>query len=290
MSYGQPVLEDCVNHPGYAAAGTCPACGQVLCPVCLAAHAQDPERYCPAAVPPLPEPRRSTSVLGAVAWLLFLALAGLVIAGVVYYNRETAPPANTLAAPEPSGPAPPSAAPLAPLTPAPPAPPAGSAREEAAKEVALQGKPGWVAKINSHEPDWSQVVVWIGPAQNDLRLARTLTWEATVKAYSITQEGPVPQPPPTALPPAPAPAPATNAPPASGPAPGREAALRAALANDPGYEAKIVSHSADWKKVTVDTGLPLQPLSHEYRFHWDDSSQQYIVDRMGPLGRRRRGG
>jgi hypothetical protein len=234
--------------------------------------------------------------MGLIAAILALCIVALVVAGVVYSNHQNEPPANTLAAPEPPGPPPPSSAPLAPLAPpatAPAPPPSGTAREEAAQAVALQGKPGWAAVINSHEPDWSQVTVWIGPTKNDLRLARTLIWDPTLRAYALTQEGAVPQPPPTSLPPAPAPAPGPTPAPAPAPAanepqPDREAALNAALANDPGYEARVVAHSADWKKVTVDTGLPMQPLSHEYRFHWDDNSHQYILDRMGPLGRRRR--
>jgi hypothetical protein len=293
MSYDQPVVEECVNHPGYAAAGHCPRCGMPVCAVCLAAHQQDPAQYCPAALPFLPEKPRSsaTLVLGIVAGVLFLGV--IVLAAVVYFNNQSPPPANSLSAPAeqpglPPAPGftPPPAPPLTPPAPAPvPAqPPSGTAREDAAKAVALQDKPGWVAVINSHQPDWSQVVVWIGPSRNDLRLSRSLTWDPNLRTYTIMDEGPVPQPPSTSLPPAatPAPAPAANA-----PQPGEQAALSAALANDPGYEATVVKHSADWKKVTVDTGLPLQPLSHEYRFHWDDNSHQYIVDHMGPLGRRR---
>jgi hypothetical protein len=292
MSYDQPVGEECVNHPGYAVAGDCPVCGQALCATCLAAHEQDPERYCPAAVPARPEkPRRSpTLALGIIAGVLFLCVAGLVIAAVVYFNNQAASPANSLNAPmeQPGLPppevTPPPPPPLAPPPPAPaavPAPPlSGTAREEAAKAVALQGKPGWVAVINWHQPDWSEVRVWIGPTRNDPRLSLSLVWDPNLRTYTLMDEGPVVQPPPATAPPVPA----SPAPAPAGPQPGRQAALAAALANDPGDEAKVVSHSRDWKQVTVDTGQPLQPLSHEYRFHWDDDSHQYILDHMGALG------
>ena len=284
MSYDQLPAQECANHPGYAAAGHCPRCGQPLCATCLAAHQQDPARYCPAPAPAKPR-NTLTIVLGVVAGVLLLCVVGLAIAGLAYFRAPAtvAPEAvNSLESPGglPGFPAPPPglAPPAAPLTPpaTPPAPPpSGSAREQAAKAVALQDKPGWAAIINWRKPDWSEVRVWIGPTRNDLRLFRSLAWDPSLRAYVIMDEGPIPKPPSTTVPPAPA---------AGGPQPGEQAALDAALANDPGYVPTVVQHSADWKLVTVYTGPPLQKLANEYHFHWDDTLKQYVLDHMGPIG------
>lgn len=282
MTYDQSPQE-CANHPGYAAAGYCPQCAQALCATCLEAHQQDPGRYCPA---PTARPRNSTAiVLGVVAGVLLLCLIGLLVATIAYFRPRTMtgpeivseveapsvlpdlPPAPPALLP-PGTPAPPAAP-----SPAPPALPSGSAREQAAKTVALQGKPGWTAVINWRQPDWSEVRVWIGPTARDLRLSRSLAWDPSLRAYVIMDEGPVPQPPSTRVPPAP-----------SGPQPGEQAALDAALANDPGYAAKVIRHSPDWKQVTVHTGPSRANLTNEYRFHWDDGLKQYVLDHMGAVG------
>ncbi len=292
--------QECPNHPGYSAVGHCPRCGQLLCVTCLAAHQQDPAQYCdpwlayvrqdPARYHPrlpggeLRQPRNPlTTVLWVAAAVLVVCVVALVFAGVAYLRaKPVAPPveiANSLALPpevlEP--PPSPEMAPASPPPAGPPAalPPSGSAREQAAKAVALQGKPGWVAVINWHQADWSEVRVWIGPSAKDLRLSRTLSWDPALRAYLIVDEGPVPKPPSTTTPPA-----ATR-----GPQPGEEAALDAALANDPGYVATVVKHSPDWKQATVYTGPPLKPLTNEYRFHWDDGLKQYVLDYMGPIGK-----
>lgn len=277
--------QECANHPGYSAAGNCPRCGQLLCVTCLAAHEQDPARYCPGPPPSVVGPRNPlTTVLWVVAVVLIVCVAALIVAGVAYFRTRSAlPPAelsNSLALPPEMvvPPTPPEVAPAPRPPEVPPAlPPAGSAREEAAKAVALQGKPGWVAVINWHQADWSEVRVWIGPSKTDLRLSRTLSWDPALRAYLLVDEGPVPKPPSKTTPP-----PAT-----SGPRPGEEAALDAALANDPGWVATVVKHSPDWKQVTVYTGAPFSPLTHEYRFHWDEDLKQYVLDYMGPI---RKGG
>lgn len=286
MAYDQmptSQAQECCNHPGYPAAGHCPRCGQLLCGTCLAAHQQDPARYCPGPPPAAVPPRNSlTTVLWVVAAVLIVCAVMLIVAGVAYFRTKPASPpeeiSNSLGLP-PEVVVPP-ATPEPALTPQPPEapptpPPSGSAREEAAKTVALQGKPGWVAVINWHQADWSEVRVWIGPSEKDLRLSRTLSWDPALRAYLLVDEGPVPKPPSKTTPP----------PAASGPRPGEEAALDAALANDPGYVATVVKHSPDWKQVTVYTGPPLKPLTNEYRFHWDDGLRQYVLDYMGPIGK-----
>ncbi len=292
MSYDQPPAQECTNHPGYDAVGYCPLCGLPLCEACLAAHQQDPPRYCPGPPQPAKEPRNPmATVLGVVVGVLVLCLLGLVIAAVVYFrSTPPAPPEATNALeipgslpglPPPDGLTPPPAPPLIPPEPppAPPdVPPSGSAREEAAKTVALQDKPGWVAVINWRKPDWSEVRIWIGPTKHDLRLSRSLAWDPSLRAYIIMDEGAIPRPPSTTVPPAPA---------AGGPQPGKQAAQDAALANDPGYVATIVKRSTDWKQVTVHTGPRLKPLANEYRFHWDDNVKQYVLDHMGPIGKGR---
>jgi hypothetical protein len=278
MTYDEPPAQECANHPGYPAAGPCLRCGQLLCATCLAAHEQDPRRYCPGPAP-TERPRTTLAVvLGIVAGVLALCVVALIVAGVMYFRSGTvgAPEiANNLALPPALPgvpPPPPQVTPPAPLPP--PNPPIGSQREQAAKTVALQGKRGWVAVINWHQPDWSEVRVWIGPSKNDLRLVRSLSWDPSLRAYVIVDEGPIPKPPSKTTPP----------PAATGPQPGEQAALDAALANDPGYVATVVKHSADWKQVTVYTGPPLQALANEYRFHWDDGLKQYVLDHMGPIG------
>lgn len=285
MAYEQPPANECVNHPGYPVAGYCPRCGQALCLTCLEAHNQDPARYCPGPPAHLPAtaPRNPLkTLLIVVSIVLCVCVVALLVGGIAYYHRSQAPPpvevTNSLEEPPfPPGPT----GPVAPLTPpavgppAVPLPPSGTDREQAARAVALQDKPGWVAVLNWHQADWSEVRVWIGPSKTDLRLSRALVWDPSLRAYVIMDEGPVTKPPSTTTP----------RPSVGGPQPNEQAALDAALANDPGYVARVALHSADWKKVTVVTGPPLKPLANEYRFHWDDDLKQYVLDHMGPVGK-----
>jgi hypothetical protein len=111
--------------------------------------------------------------------------------------------------------------------------------------------------------------VWIGPSQKDMRLSRSLWWNSTDAVYEIQDEGLVAPPSP---------------PPASAPKPGEKAAVAAALENDAGYVGKVMSHSGDWKQVTVWTGPPHSEFVNVYRFHWDDGMKQYILDHAGLVG------
>lgn len=277
MSQEDAAPAECAYHPGYPAQGQCARCGQPLCATCLAAHEQDP-RYCPTPSPPPPPRRPNTAaiVLGVVAGVLLLCLIVVIAVAVIYYRsaQATPPVAVTNQLPPESPPTPPEPPSPPAIVPEPAPPPSASSREQAALAVALADKPGWVGKVNWHKPDWSEVRVWIGPFENDLRLSRALWWDPSVQVYQIIDEGPVPKPPAQPSPP----------PRPSGPQPGEKAAKAAALENDPGWVAKVVSHSSDWKKVTVWTGPPQSEFVYEYRFHWDDGLKQYVLDHVGPLG------
>lgn len=63
---------------------------------------------------------------------------------------------------------------------------------EAAKEAALRDSPDWVAKIESHSPDYQRVVVWIGPPESEWVGEVTVEWNEAMAAYEIVDSGEVP--------------------------------------------------------------------------------------------------
>lgn len=197
----------------------------------------------------------------------------------------TAPGYMTPNLPPYGGGMPPMMPPMPPLTPpaaapAPPPPPAPSSA--GAISAALAGRPGWVGKVVSHSPDWKQVVVHVGPSQKDLRVARELVWVGGTNSFDILSEGPVQKAAPQPATPPSSSGGATLAP---APKPSESAAKRAALADEPpGYQAKVISHSADWREVTIQTGPPQGPPSTMLRFHWDPGLKDYVLNYAGPPG------
>ena len=279
MSYEQPTPAECVHHPGYPAAGYCSQCGQPVCEACFQRHGE--VRLCPvcAASAPRPAPNTTLVVLGIIAGVLFVCLVVLlVVMGGRSRTPQPLPPPPGLARQLPPGmgmtpglapgealPAPGAGA--GPVTPPKPTPPAG---EQALLRAALEGKPGWVGVVKWHATDWSEARVSLGPSKSNLQLSRALWWNPDQQRYEIMDEGPAEG--------------TGGSSPQTGPKPSQDTAEGAVLEQETaGWMVKVITHSPDWRQVTLYSGPSASEWVYQYRLHWDDKLAGYVTDHAGPV-------
>lgn len=123
-------------------------------------------------------------------------------------------------------------------------------------------KPGWVAQVSSNSPDFEEVSLRLGPTEGDWQRWAKIKWDGDLDAYTLVSEGEI--------------AFDTDA---TGPkTPGKELAVQTALANSPGWTAKVVRHAADWRTAVVWIGPPQSEWVGEVRLRWRDKLGVYELE------------
>ncbi len=132
-------------------------------------------------------------------------------------------------------------------------------------------KPGWIAEVHSSSADFEQVTLYLGPTAGDPRRWAKIKWDTEADGYTVVEEGEI------------APGDGVQAP-ASGTQPGEQAAVKAALANSPGWVTKVVRRSDDWKTAVIWIGPPYSEWVSEIRLQWNDELGLYELESESYIG------
>lgn len=142
--------------------------------------------------------------------------------------------------------------------------------EAAALVAAFERRSDWHAQLESHTPDWQEVVVFMGPDPNAPSVGVVFRWNEAQGRYVFAREGPIPvdddddERPDIYR-------------------PGRDVALEAALVGYEDYVARIESHSSDWKDVEVWIGPPQSEYFFAIKMRWNDAGDYYDVVETLPI-------
>jgi len=264
----------CAYHPTVEEAGYCRQCGRPLCTSCLQAAQRAGGCYeCVGA----PVPRRiSTGLwiglgLGCLALIIIAVIIAVVLLMQAGKRIQGARPEQGMmnteieevlpGFEEASEPAVEEVFEEAVRVPG----------EEAALAFAHSRKPEWEAQVTYHEEDWSGVEVVIGPSSYDWRTWLALDWDPDASNYVLADEGPIGQVEQQPI----AEEPEEDVPDIY--RPGEQVALEAALMDTPDWVAKVVTHSSDWKQVTIWVGPPASEWATEITLQWNDGLDCYEV-------------
>ena len=96
-------------------------------------------------------------------------------------------------------------------------------------------KQGWVAEVSTNSPDFEEVSLRLGPTAGDWQRWAKIRWDNGADGYTLVEEGDI------AYDDTSTDAGTTTT------GPGKHLATKTALANSPGWVAKVVRHAADWR-------------------------------------------
>jgi len=135
-----------------------------------------------------------------------------------------------------------------------------------AEKFGRELKPGWVAEVSTNSPDFEEVSLRLGPTAGDWQRWAKIRWDAGADGYTLVEEGDI------AYDDAPTEGGTTTT------GPGKHLATKMALANSPGWVAKVVRHAADWSTAVVWIGPPQSEWVSEVRLIWNSKLGAYELE------------
>ena len=127
-------------------------------------------------------------------------------------------------------------------------------------------KQGWVAEVSTNSPDFEEVSLRLGPTAGDWQRWAKIRWDNGADGYTLVEEGDI------AYDDTSTDAGTTTT------GPGKHLATKTALANSPGWVAKVVRHAADWSTAVVWIGPPQSEWVSEVRLRWNSKLDTYELE------------
>lgn len=135
-----------------------------------------------------------------------------------------------------------------------------------AEKFGRELKAGWVAEVSTNSPDFEEVSLRLGPTAGDWQRWAKIRWDNDADGYTLVEEGDIAY---------------DDTSPDGGTTttgPGKHLATKTALANSPGWVAKVVRHAADWSTAVVWIGPPQSEWVSEVRLRWNSKLGTYELE------------